>query len=53
MRPLHIAEQDWRRISLELRVFDRPERTGSSISIQEHIRRRTIVNGKWVFNERE
>jgi hypothetical protein len=55
MRPLHVAEADWKRISLELRVFDRPERgdAGSSISIEEQIRRRTIVSGKWVFNERE
>ena len=52
MRPLHIAEADWKRISLELRVFDRPERgdTGSSISIEEQLRRRTVVSGKWIFN---
>jgi|HubBroStandDraft_6_1064221.scaffolds.fasta_scaffold814703_3 hypothetical protein len=55
MRPLHVAEQDWKRISLELRMFDRPERgeTGSSISIEEQTRRRTIVSGKWIFNSRE
>jgi hypothetical protein len=55
MRPLHVAEQDWKRISLELRVSDRPEHgdTGSSISIEEQIRRRTVVSNKWIFNTRE
>lgn len=55
MRPLDVAAQDWKRISLELRVFDRPEPgdTASSISIEEQIRRRTVVSGKWIFNSRE
>jgi len=55
MRPLDVAAQDWKRISLELGVFDRLERgdTGSSISIEEQIRRRTVVSGKWIFNARE
>jgi len=54
-RPLHVAEADWRRISLELRMFDRQERedSSSSISIREQIRRRTVVSDKWIFNTRE
>jgi hypothetical protein len=55
-RPLHVAEADWRRISLELRMFDRPEgeeEAASSISIREQIRRRTVVSDKWIFNTRE
>jgi hypothetical protein len=52
MRPLQLAAQDWKRISLELRVFDRPEsdEAVNSISVEEQIRRRTVVSGKWIFN---
>jgi hypothetical protein len=47
-RPLHVAADDWKRISLELRVFNTPE-----VKVTETLARKTVVAKKWIFNSRE
>jgi hypothetical protein len=52
VRSLEVAAKDWARISLELRVFSDPKAPeGSSISIEEQVRRTTVVSKKWIFRD--
>lgn len=54
MCPLHVAAQNWKQISLELRVFHRPESqgTGSSILVEEQSPR-AVASAKRISNTRK